>query len=46
LYQRETGNEQIPFYKQVKERGQNVWFSEITNSSQQTTPQPVKGAIL
>lgn len=46
LYQRETGNQQIPFYKKITENGKEVWFSEITNSSQTTAPQPVKGSIL
>jgi translation elongation factor EF-Tu-like GTPase len=46
LYQHETGTKQVPFFKKVKESGKNVWFSEITNSSQPTAPKPVKGSIL
>jgi hypothetical protein len=46
LYKRETEDVQAPFYKQVKEKGKNVWLSEITNSSQVIAPRPVKGSIL
>lgn len=46
LYQRETGDLQIPFFKIVREGGRDVWFSEITNSSQPTAPNVVKGSIL
>lgn len=46
LYHRETSGEQVPFYKKVREGGKEVWFSEITNSSQPTAPLPVKGSIL
>jgi len=46
LYQRETGDMPVPFYKQIQEKGRQVWFSEITNSSQNQAPNPVKGSIL
>jgi SWI/SNF-related matrix-associated actin-dependent regulator of chromatin subfamily A3 len=46
LYQRETSTTPPPFYRQVKEKGQTVWFSEITNSSQREPPTPVLGSIL
>jgi SWI/SNF-related matrix-associated actin-dependent regulator of chromatin subfamily A3 len=46
LYQRETSTAPPPFYRKVEEKGQSVWFSEVTNSSQRETPQPVFGSIL
>lgn len=36
----------IPFYKQIKERGKNVWLSEITNATQTDPPKPIGGSIL
>ena len=36
----------IPFYKQIQERGKNVWLSEITNATQTEPPKPVGGSIL
>jgi len=46
LYHRETCDQQVPFYKLIKEGGKSVWFSEITHSSQANAPEPVKGSIL
>jgi SWI/SNF-related matrix-associated actin-dependent regulator of chromatin subfamily A3 len=46
LVHKETGNEPVPFFKQVQEKGQTVWLSEITNSSRTTPPQKVRGGIL
>jgi len=46
LKHKESGKEAVPFYLKIKEGGKEVWLSEITNSSQATEPQPVRGAIL
>lgn len=46
LYSRETSTSLPPFYRQVKEKGRKVWFSEISNSSQTEAPKPVLGSIL
>ena len=46
LYHHETGDLPIPFFKKVREGGKDVWFSEITNSSQPTAPNVVTGSIL
>lgn len=46
LYDRETSKFLPPFYRKVKEKGRQVWLSEITNSSQTEAPKPVLGSIL
>jgi len=46
LKHKESGKEAVPFYRKIREGGREVWLSEITNSSQATEPQPVRGAIL
>lgn len=46
LVHREKGNHTQPFWKQVVEKGQNVWLSEITNSSQARAPRKVRGGIV
>jgi hypothetical protein len=39
-------NRDLPFWKQVSERGSTRWLCEVTNSSQPHAPTPVKGSIL
>jgi SWI/SNF-related matrix-associated actin-dependent regulator of chromatin subfamily A3 len=36
----------VPFYKQVQERGQTMWLSEITNATQFDPPKRISGSIL
>eukprot|EP00978_Attheya_sp_CCMP212_P013372 scaffold33647_cov49-Attheya_sp.AAC.2 len=47
LVHRETAtNIPVPFYKQTKEKGKQVWLSEITHCSQTLAPKHVKGSLL
>jgi len=46
LVQRERGTQPVPFYKQTQENGKDVWFCEITNSSQSSKPESARGGIL
>jgi hypothetical protein len=39
-------NQDLPFWKQVSERGSTKWLCEVTNSSQSHAPTPAKGSIL
>lgn len=46
LVKKETMASPAPFYKSVKEKGQNMYLCEITQSSQRDAPRPIKGSIL
>ena len=38
--------DQIPFFRQIQENGQQVWYCEISNASQTTAPKSFRGGIL
>lgn len=46
LVKREIEAAPAPFYKQVKEKGKNVYLCEITQSSQVEKPNQIRGSIL
>eukprot|EP00594_Rhizosolenia_setigera_P011544 CAMPEP_0178958718 /NCGR_PEP_ID=MMETSP0789-20121207/11812_1 /TAXON_ID=3005 /ORGANISM="Rhizosolenia setigera, Strain CCMP 1694" /LENGTH=953 /DNA_ID=CAMNT_0020641483 /DNA_START=160 /DNA_END=3021 /DNA_ORIENTATION=+ len=46
LVKKETMASPAPFYKSVKEMGQNMYLCEITQSSQRDAPRPIQGSIL
>lgn len=46
MMKRENPSTEIPFYKLIKENNKNVYFCEITNSTQVQAPLPVQGGIL
>lgn len=47
LIKRETDATPAPlFYKEVREKGKTMHLCEITNSSQESPPSPIKGSIL
>ncbi len=46
LVKRETNASPPPFYKTVREKGNEMYLCEITQSSQSQPPRPVRGSIL
>ena len=46
LVEKETRPKPAPFYSEVMENGRRVHFCEITQSSQQTAPELIRGSIL
>lgn len=46
MVHRETAEHKQPFWTEAVEKGQTVWLSEITNSSQQNKPTGVSGGLL
>jgi SWI/SNF-related matrix-associated actin-dependent regulator of chromatin subfamily A3 len=46
LIKREMDSTPAPFYKEVREKGKTMHLCEITNSSQESPPSPIKGSIL
>jgi SNF2 family DNA or RNA helicase len=46
LIKKETAASPAPFYKEVREKNKTMHLCEITNSSQDTPPKPIRGSIL
>jgi SNF2 family DNA or RNA helicase len=46
LVKKETSPSPAPFYKQVVEKGKQVYLCDITNASQQNSPKGIKGSLL